>query len=113
MPFSSLGDLLDPRIEPRSPALQADSLLSEPPRKPLVLGTERKSDKMRPGRGCSEMTSVLQRDETCTLMTGAQVGHGALWPGKGLAWMLGGLGGGAVQLGRVGVASWSRGWGLN
>ena len=30
------GDLPDPGIEPRSPALQADSLLSEPPGKPIV-----------------------------------------------------------------------------
>ena len=30
------GDLLDPGIEPRSPALQADSLLSEIPGKPLL-----------------------------------------------------------------------------
>ena len=30
MPFPSSGDLLDPGIKPRSPALQADSLLSEP-----------------------------------------------------------------------------------
>ena len=35
--YSLLGDLPDPRIELRSPALQADSLLSEPPRKPLPL----------------------------------------------------------------------------
>ena len=34
LPFPSLGDLPDPGIEPRSPALQADSLLSEPPGKP-------------------------------------------------------------------------------
>ena len=31
----SPGDLLDPGIEPRSPALQADPLLSEPPGKPI------------------------------------------------------------------------------
>ena len=31
LPFSSPGDLPDPGIKPRSPALQADSLLSEPP----------------------------------------------------------------------------------
>ena len=31
--FSSPGDLPDPRIEPRSPALQANSLPSEPPGK--------------------------------------------------------------------------------
>ena len=33
-PFPSLGDLPDPGIEPRSTTLQADSLPSEPPRKP-------------------------------------------------------------------------------
>jgi len=32
-PFPSPGDLPDPGIKPRSPALQADSLLSEPPGK--------------------------------------------------------------------------------
>ena len=31
--FSSPGDLPDPGDEPRSPALQADALPSEPPRK--------------------------------------------------------------------------------
>ena len=35
LPFPSLGDLLDPRIEPGSPALWADALWSEPPGKPL------------------------------------------------------------------------------
>ena len=38
LPFPSPGDLPDPGIEPMSPAtpvLQADSLLSEPPGKPL------------------------------------------------------------------------------
>ena len=34
LPFSSPGDLPDPGIEPRSPALQVDALLSEPPEKP-------------------------------------------------------------------------------
>ena len=33
LPFPSPGDLPDPEIEPRSPALQADSLPSEPPGK--------------------------------------------------------------------------------
>ena len=31
MPFPSPGDLPDPGIEPRSPALQAEALTSEPP----------------------------------------------------------------------------------
>ena len=34
LPFPSPGDLPDPRIEPRSPTLQADALPSEPPGAP-------------------------------------------------------------------------------
>ena len=34
LPCPPPGDLLDPGIEPRSPALQSDSLPSEPPGKP-------------------------------------------------------------------------------
>ena len=37
LPFPSPGDLPDPGIEPRSPALQADALPSEPPGKPMDL----------------------------------------------------------------------------
>ena len=36
LPFPSLGDLPHPGIKPRSPALQADSVLSEPAGKPDV-----------------------------------------------------------------------------
>ena len=35
LPVPSPGDLPDPGIEPRSPALEADALTSEPPGKPL------------------------------------------------------------------------------
>ena len=35
LPCPPPGDLPNPGIEPRSPALQGDSLLSEPPGKPL------------------------------------------------------------------------------
>ena len=35
LPFASPGDLPNPGIEPRSPALQADALTSEPPGKPI------------------------------------------------------------------------------
>ena len=35
LPFLSPGDLPDPEIEPSSPELQADSLLTEPPGKPV------------------------------------------------------------------------------
>ena len=37
LPFPSPGDLPDPGIEPRSPALWADSLPSEPLGKPLII----------------------------------------------------------------------------
>ena len=37
LPFPSTGNLADPGSEPRSPALQADTLLSEPPGKPPLL----------------------------------------------------------------------------
>ena len=36
LPFPSPGDLPDPRIEPVSPALEADALTFEPPGKHLV-----------------------------------------------------------------------------
>ena len=36
--FSSPGDLPDPGIEPRSPTFQADTLTSEPPGKPTIVG---------------------------------------------------------------------------
>ena len=35
LPFPSPGDLFNPGIKPGSPALQADTLPSEPPGKPL------------------------------------------------------------------------------
>ena len=37
LPFPFPGDLSNPVIEPGSPALQADSLPSEPPGKPLIV----------------------------------------------------------------------------
>ena len=42
LPFPSPGNLPDPGIEPRSPALQADSLPSEPSWKPYTLELEKK-----------------------------------------------------------------------
>ena len=36
LPFPSPGDLPEPGIKPRSPALQADVLTSEPPGKPYI-----------------------------------------------------------------------------
>ena len=40
LPFPSPGDLPDPGIKPRSPALQADALPFEPPGKLYIYKTE-------------------------------------------------------------------------
>ena len=39
LPFPSPGDLPDPGIEPGSPTLEADTLTSEPPGKPVMQET--------------------------------------------------------------------------
>ena len=41
LPFPSRGDLPNPGIEPRPPALQTDSLPSEPPGKPCITSVQR------------------------------------------------------------------------
>ena len=41
-PFFSSRDLPDPGIEPGSPTLQADSLLSEPPGEPQTVSSDNK-----------------------------------------------------------------------
>ena len=38
LPFPSPGDLPNPGIEPRYPTLEADTLTSEPPGKPFIIG---------------------------------------------------------------------------
>ena len=48
LPFPSPGELPDPVIEPRSPTLQADTLLSEP------------AGKLQ-GRGCLIISEIEQR----------------------------------------------------
>ena len=51
--FPSPGDLLDPGIEPWSPALQADSLPFEPPGKPKE-GMDQHINKILPLPECAE-----------------------------------------------------------
>ena len=64
LPFSSLEDLFDPRIEPRSPALQANSLPSEPPRKPKNTGVDSPSiiQGNFPTQGSEPGSPALQAD---------------------------------------------------
>ena len=59
LPFPSPGDLPDPRIEPGSPALQADSVPSKPPGKPL--GFSARDSKL--GGGHSNQGLHLNRPE--------------------------------------------------
>ena len=51
LPCPSPGDLPNPGVEPRSPTMQADSLLSEPPGKPIIKA-------LLEILGTSEITSV-------------------------------------------------------
>ena len=54
-PFPSPGDLPNPGIKPRSPALQADSLPAEPPGKLI------QSDWQKTQTGQSELFNVMVR----------------------------------------------------
>ena len=49
LPFSSPGDLPNLGIEPGSPALQADSVPSEPPGKPTISVFDYKIDSFQTG----------------------------------------------------------------
>ena len=74
LPFPSPGDLPDPGIEPESPALQADSLLSEPPGK-LELkvgpfrGSNGNSDRLFWGapKSLQMVIAAMKLKETCLL----------------------------------------------
>ena len=60
LPFLPPGDLSDPGIRPRSPALQAEALPSEPPGTPLYSGSGRQMEGIRSDRqgACRTMTEV-------------------------------------------------------
>ena len=55
--FPSPGDLPDPGIEPKSPALQADALTSEPPGKPAT--KEAKIHNRGKNKWCWEKVGVV------------------------------------------------------
>ena len=71
LPFPSPGDLPDPGIEPWSPALQADALLSEPPGKPRQYIKKQKhhfADKVK----AMVFPVVKYGCEKCTIKKGEQ-----------------------------------------
>ena len=51
LPFPSPGDLPDPGIKPGSPALQADSLLTELQGKPVTVSPANSKDDFKHGLG--------------------------------------------------------------
>ena len=77
LPFPSPGDLPDPGIEPRSPALQADALPSEPP------------GKFPPHDGVDRIPGSVHRIKQRVLDWGQEQGLGTLQvkvPSLGLSW---------------------------
>ena len=68
MPHSPPGDLPNPGIKPRSPALQADSLPAEPPGKPMNTGVGSLSllQGIFPDLGIEPGSSALQADSLPT-----------------------------------------------
>ena len=71
LPFPSPGDLPDPGIEPRSPALEADALTSEPPGKPSLRGcTERNTEASVWGSCSRYITWTYSRGNSRSIQTG-------------------------------------------
>ena len=62
-PFPSPGDLPNPGIEPRSPALQVDSLPGDPRGKPLKVGRTQQF-LLIPTMGCdiAEKSEITRKD---------------------------------------------------
>ena len=76
MPFPSPGDLPDPRIEPRSPPLQADALPSEPLGKPKMVHIQVPVDVwQKPTRYCKALES-----ESHSVMSDSLQPHGLYSP---------------------------------
>ena len=73
--FPSLGDLPDPGMEPGSPALQADSLPSEPPGKPLRVVVRSKVMRDKDPTFSSNCTTEWLRLKASYLMSEPQFPH--------------------------------------
>ena len=60
LPYPSPGDLPNPGIKPRSCALQADALTSEPPWKPYMINENTTNIKMfKFTKGCYKCREIL------------------------------------------------------
>ena len=76
LPFPSPGDLPNPGIEPGSPALEADTLTSEPPGKTNVTSLTHKKDEIpfvkmwsvihsREDLECITLSEILEKNKLC------------------------------------------------
>ena len=79
-PFPSPGDLPNPRIEPRSPILQTDSLPAEPQEKPKNTGVGSLSHLQGnlPDPGIEPGSPALQADSLPTELSGKPTFQGHL-----------------------------------
>ena len=83
-PFPSPEDLLDPGIKPRSPALQADALLSEPPGKSVLEKEEELEVKLSTFAGLQRKQGSFRKTSTSLSSTVLSkvfdyVDHDKLW----------------------------------
>ena len=76
-PFPPPGDLPNPGIKPRSPALQEDSLPAEPPGKPKNTGVGSLSllQRIFPNPGTEPGSPALQADSLPTELSGKPITH--------------------------------------
>ena len=83
LPFTSPGDLPNPGIEPRSPALQANALSSEPPGKPVYTLMPPRCiypAQTPPLNACCSLSDVSTWTSNGHLMPASQVGCCLLFP---------------------------------
>ena len=76
LPFPSPGDLPVPGIEPRSPALQADSLLSEPPGKPSSATKEAIMQQVEKAHSLQRRPRAAKKKKACITHTHTHICEG-------------------------------------
>ena len=98
LPFPSPGDLPDPGIQPLSPALQANSLLTEPPGNPLQLASNNTitlcywEDSSESKGLCKELKPVNPKGNQPWIFirrTDAKAEAPILWPPDMKSWLTG------------------------
>ena len=106
-PFPSPGDLTNSEIEPRSPALQVDSLQAEPPGKPKNIGVGSLSllQRIFPTQESNWGSPALQADSLPTELSGqpGEPANQSFWKRSGAECVLVGIGQGCLISGVPGT----------